>query len=92
MKLGRLIALDRTENLLHAEKGLRVELLLDGPLPENLRQWQQPADGEEVKLKLENYEQLAFVLQTLKYAEVEVKHMALPETDLEEVFVKMMHK
>ena len=43
-------------------------------------------------LKLDDYEQLAFVLQTLKYAGVKVKHMQLPETDLEDVFVKIMRK
>ena len=92
MKQGRLVALDSTEHLLHAEKGLRVELLLGGALPENLRQWQQAANDETIRLKLDNYEQLAFVLQTLKYAGVEIKHMALPETDLEDVFVQMMHQ
>ncbi len=91
MKQGKLVALDTTEQLLHAEKGLRVELLLDGELPDNLRQWQQPSE-EGVLLKLDDYEQLAFVLQALKYSGVTVKHLALPETDLEEVFVKMMHK
>ncbi|MDO5640472.1 MAG: ABC transporter ATP-binding protein [Neisseria sp.] len=93
MKQGRLVALDTTEHLLHSEKGLRVELVLDGALPENLRQWQQSAEeGEGVLLRLEDYEQLAFVLQTLKYAGVKVKHLSLPETDLEDVFVKMMHR
>lgn len=92
MKQGRLVALDSTEHLLHAEKGLRVELLLGGALPENLRQWQQAAHDDTILLKLDNYEQLAFVLQTLKYAGVEIKHMALPETDLEDVFVQMMHQ
>ncbi|UOO82020.1 ABC transporter ATP-binding protein [Uruburuella testudinis] len=92
MKQGALVALDTTEHLLHAEAGLRVELLLDGALPENLRQWQQAADDGNVLLRLDDYEQLAFVLQTLKYAGVKVKHLSLPETDLEDVFVQMMHR
>ncbi|MFV2030174.1 ABC transporter ATP-binding protein [Neisseria sp. S1] len=93
MKQGELVALDATENLLHAEKGIRVELLLNGSLPENLHQW-LAGTGKDgvVPLKLDDYEQLAFVLQTLKYAGIEVKHMALPETDLEDIFVQMMHK
>ena len=61
-------------------------------LPDNLRAWQQPAADDTVLLKLDDYEQLAFVLQTLKYAGVKVKHMQLPETDLEDVFVKIMRK
>ena len=92
MKQGVLVALDSTEHLLHAEKGLRVELLLEGALPDNLRAWQQPSNDDTVLLKLDDYEQLAFVLQTLKYAGVKVKHMQLPETDLEDVFVKIMRK
>ena len=92
MKQGVLVALDSTEHLLHAEKGLRVKLLLEGALPDNLRAWQQPSNDDTVLLKLDDYEQLAFVLQTLKYAGVKVKHMQLPETDLEDVFVKIMRK
>ncbi|MDO1510964.1 MULTISPECIES: ABC transporter ATP-binding protein [unclassified Neisseria] len=90
LKHGELVALDETEHLLHNEKGLRVALLLGGALPENLQQWRIPQENDAVLLKLEDYDQLAFVLQTLKYAGVEVKHLSLPETDLEDVFVQMM--
>ncbi|VEJ22174.1 ABC transporter ATP-binding protein [Neisseria animaloris] len=90
LKHGELVALDKTEHLLRNEKGLRVELLLGGALPENLQQWQVPQENDAVLLKLEDYDQLAFVLQTLKYADVEVKHLSLPKTDLEDVFVQMM--
>ncbi|OSI15039.1 ABC transporter ATP-binding protein [Neisseria dumasiana] len=91
MKQGRLIALDKTENLLQSEQGVRAEMLLgEGTLPDNLRQWLVSKDNGQVLFKLDDYDQLAFVLQTLKYAGVEVKHMSLPETDLEDVFVQMM--
>mgnify|MGYP003346855676 CR=1 FL=1 len=50
---GVLVALDSTEHLLHAEKGLRVELLLEGALPDNLRAWQQPSNDDTVLLKLD---------------------------------------
>lgn len=90
LKQGRLAALDKTENLLRSEPGVRAELLLGGALPENLRQWLVREENGRMLFKLDNYDQLAFVLQTLKYAGVEVKHLAMPETDLEEVFVKIM--
>lgn len=90
MKQGELVALDRTENLLQSEQGLRVDMLLNGALPDNLRQWLVSEGDGQFLFRLEDYDQLAFVLQTLKYAGVEVKHMSLPETDLEDVFVKMM--
>ncbi|MDO5069266.1 MAG: ABC transporter ATP-binding protein [Neisseria zoodegmatis] len=90
MKQGELVALDRTENLLQSEQGLRVEMLLNGALPDNLRQWLVSEGDGQFLFRLDDYDQLAFVLQTLKYAGVNVKHMSLPETDLEDVFVKMM--
>ena len=78
---------------MHTEKGVRVELLLGGELPETLHQWLDPQkSGETINLMLEDYDQLAFVLQTLKYAHIEVKQLSLPETDLEDVFVKIMRK
>ena len=91
MKQGELVSLDSTEHLLHAEKGVRVELVLSADLPENLLQWQVSQEKGTFLLRLENYDQLAFVLQTLKSAQVDVKHLSLPETDLEEVFVNMMN-
>lgn len=90
MKQGELVALDRTENLLQSEQGLRVDMLLNGALPDNLRQWLVSEGDGQFLFRLDDYDQLAFVLQTLKYAGVNVKHMSLPETDLEDVFVKMM--
>ncbi|UOO76832.1 ABC transporter ATP-binding protein [Neisseria sp. Dent CA1/247] len=90
MKQGELVALDRTENLLQSEQGLRVDMLLNGTLPDNLRQWLVSEGDGQFLFRLDDYDQLAFVLQTLKYAGVNVKHMSLPETDLEDVFVKMM--
>ena len=93
LKQGELVALDHTSNLLHAEKGIRIELLLNGELPDTLQQWLDLSrSGDTLHLKLDDYDQLAFVLQTLKYAQIEVKHLSLPETDLEDVFVQMMHK
>lgn len=91
LKQGRLVALDKTENLLQNEQGVRAEILLGaGTLPDNLRQWLVSEGNGQAVFKLDNYDQLAFVLQTLNYAGVEVKHLSLPETDLEDVFVKMM--
>ncbi|HFC8543522.1 ABC transporter ATP-binding protein [Neisseria weaveri] len=90
MKQGRLVALDKTENLLQEEQGLHIELQLDGNLPENLRQWLLSEQNRRYLLRLDDYDQLAFVLQTVKYAGIGVQHLALPETDLEDVFVKLM--
>lgn len=91
MKQGRLVALDSTDNLLHAEQGVRVSLQLSAALPDGLRSLMigdERPDGQ-VLLKLDDYQRLGEVLATLKNHGVTVQHMALPETDLEDVFVKL---
>lgn len=92
MKQGELIALEETSQLLHSETGLHAEFVLSAPLPDNLTQWQNGGSPTAPLLKLDSYDQLAFVLQTLKYANITIKELHLPETDLEDVFVRMMNK
>ncbi|MRN38147.1 ABC transporter ATP-binding protein [Neisseria sp. N95_16] len=89
MKQGRLVALDSTEHLLHAEQGVRVALQLSAPLPAALQPWLTGEQDGNLLLKLDDYNRLGEVLATLKSAGIEVLHMALPETDLEDVFVKL---
>ncbi|PJO79076.1 ATP-binding cassette domain-containing protein [Neisseria brasiliensis] len=89
MKQGRLVALDSTEHLLHAEQGVRVVLQLSAPLPAALSPWLTGEQDGNLLLKLDDYNRLGEVLATLKSAGIEVLHMALPETDLEDVFVKL---
>ncbi|QEY25490.1 ABC transporter ATP-binding protein [Neisseria zalophi] len=91
LKQGELVALDNTANLLHTEQKLCAELLINGNLPDNLRHWLVSEENGSVVLKLDDYDQLAFVLQTLKYSGIEVKNLSLPQTDLEDVFVRMMN-
>lgn len=90
MKQGRLIALDSTEHLLHAEKGVRVELQLSGGLPAELQPLLVGHKDGNMVFKLNDYNQLGGVLQTLAQAGIRILHMSMPETDLEEVFVKLM--
>ncbi|ASK27281.1 ABC transporter ATP-binding protein [Neisseria chenwenguii] len=89
LKHGSLVALDTTDHLLHEEKGLRVALQLSDGLPDVLRPLQIGGKDGEILLKLNDYNELSGVLDTLKTAGVGVQHMALPETDLEEVFMKL---
>lgn len=89
MKQGRLVALDSTEHLLRAEQGVRVALQLSAPLPAALAPWLGGEQDGRFLLKLDGYDRLGEVLATLKSAGIEVLHMALPETDLEDVFVKL---
>ena len=90
MKHGELIALDSTANLLKSGQGVRVALLLSSALPVALQKWQVPSEGENTVLQLEEYAQLAYVLSTLQYEKIEVKHLSILENDLEQVFLKLM--
>ncbi len=91
MKHGELLALDKTENLLHSEQGVRIEININNKLPENLHKWLQNSDGNTHTLQLDDYAQLAFVLSTLQYDNVDLKNLSVLENDLEQVFLKMMH-
>ncbi|MCS4534299.1 ABC transporter ATP-binding protein [Neisseria montereyensis] len=91
LKQGELVALDNTADLLQSDQKLYAELLINGTLPDNLRPWLVSENNGSVVLKLDDYDQLAFVLQTLKYSGIEVKNLSLPQTDLEDVFVRMMN-
>ena len=90
MKQGRLVALESTEHLLHAEKGVRVELQLSGDLPAVLQPWLVGNKDGNMVFRLNDYNQLGSILQTLAQADIRILHMSMPETDLEDVFVKLM--
>ncbi|EGZ51103.1 ABC transporter ATP-binding protein [Neisseria wadsworthii] len=89
MKQGAMVALDKTENLLQGEKGVRVEMLLDATLPEALTGKIELADGMKYVLKLADYAELADVLIFLKTAGIRMIHLSVLEKDLEDVFTKL---
>ncbi|MDO4640683.1 MAG: ABC transporter ATP-binding protein [Neisseria sp.] len=89
MKKGRLAALDKTENLLHDEKGVRAEILLDAALPEILSGKVEQQNGLQYILRLASYSELADMLICLKTAGVGMVHMSILEKDLEQVFTKL---
>lgn len=92
MKHGELVALDSTANLLKTGQGIRIALLLSHPLPAALQKWQQGSEGDHIVLKLDDYAQLAYVLSTLQYDHIDVKHMNVLENDLEQVFLQLMQE
>jgi len=91
LKEGRLVALDRTENLLRGG-GRRLVLELDvAELPAALAPRLAGRDGVRFVLDLPDYGELESILSSLRQAGVEVRDMALSQADLEEVFLKIMH-
>jgi ABC-2 type transport system ATP-binding protein len=92
LKEGRLVALDRTENLLRGGGGRRLVLELDAAeLPASLRPRLTGRDGARFILDLPDYGDLEAILAGLRQAGVGVRDMALGQADLEEVFLKIMH-
>jgi ABC-2 type transport system ATP-binding protein len=93
LKEGRVIALDHTANLIHADAERRLELRLKPDLlPEDLRDLLlEQQDGRYV-LALPEYDRLEAILATLRQAGVQVEEMQLRQADLEDVFLRIMAK
>ena len=91
LKQGRIVALDRTENLLRLHSGCYVELRLGGALPAQLepRVSVRREDGAIV-LALDGYGAVETVMAALREARVAVQEMEILQPDLEEVFVQIM--
>jgi ABC-2 type transport system ATP-binding protein len=91
LKKGRLVALENKDKLLAHSTSREVALKLSGPLPEVLRSWLRMADEDRITLQLPDLAALETVLARLREAHVEVRELSIIETDLEDVFVKMMN-
>ena len=93
LKAGQIIALEDKATLLAQGKERELRLTLQpAQLPEALRKWLITQEGDDFILKLPSLGHLEEVLSGLRLANIYVRDMSLPETDLEHVFVAMMHK
>ena len=91
LKEGRIVALDRTERLLHGEADRRLELRLSpSRLPEALAGRLIRQEGQRFILALPEYEALTEILGALTAAGIRVEEMNLRQADLEDVFLKVM--
>lgn len=91
LKQGRIVALDRTENLLRAGGERRLELELEpARLPEALGPRLAGRDGTRFVLDLPDYAELESILACLREAGIGVRDMTVSQADLEEVFLKVM--
>lgn len=89
LKKGRLVALDSTQHLLHADQGIRVQLKLSAPLPDALKPQQTAGSENRIELKFSDHQQLADALQHIRQAGILVHDLKLPQTDLEDVFMRL---
>ena len=93
LKEGRVVALDRTVNLLMTAAERRLVLELDAPeLPAFLRTRLRAREGGRYVLDLPELADLEGILAGLRGAGIGVRDMALRQPDLEEVFLKVMNE
>ena len=93
LKQGRIVTLDKTENLLRLHSGCYVELRLGGALPAELEPLvkDRHEDGA-IRLALPEYSGVERVLAALREAQVTIQEMEIMQPDLEEVFVQIMRR
>ncbi len=94
LKQGRIVALDTTANLLRRFSGhtLRLRLAPGAALPQVLLPRLSVESGGEHVLALERCEDLESVLATLREAGCRIDDIEISKPDLEEVFVRVMHR
>jgi ABC-2 type transport system ATP-binding protein len=93
LKQGRVVALDRTANLLGRFGGGTVSLRLAGaPLPEALRPLLagEPGRDGRIALRLTDWQRLEPLLARLRESGCRIEEMEVAHTDLEDVFVRIM--
>jgi len=56
-----------------------------------LRPWLRKTDEDRILLQLPDFAALETVLSCLREARIEIRELSVIETDLEDVFVKMMN-
>ena len=93
LKQGRIVALDKTENLLRPHSGCYVELRLGGALPQQLETLvAERRDDGAIRLALPEYAEVERVMVALREARVTIQEMEIMQPDLEEVFVQIMRR
>jgi ABC-2 type transport system ATP-binding protein len=95
LKAGRIVALDRTANLLRRfSAGALVFSLADAPLPPSLadRVVPGPPDDPRLRLHIDDYEEIEGILAALRSGGCRIEEMEVAHTDLEDVFVSLMRE
>jgi ABC-2 type transport system ATP-binding protein len=93
MKEGRIVALDTTANLLRSVPGrsLRLRLVPD-LLPPLLEDLHPGREGAMHTLELRDFGQIGPIMDALRQAGITVQDMEIAVPDLEDVFVRIMHR
>jgi ABC-2 type transport system ATP-binding protein len=89
MKAGRIVALDTTQNLLSRFAGLTVRVSA-ARIPDDWQPRLLRREGDVYYLGLSNYAELERLLAAMREGGIAIDELALAETDLEQVFLRIM--
>ena len=92
LKQGKIVAMDTTQHLLNAfsERVLRVKL--DGDLPPAMMESRSKQESAWHFFEIHDYAEVETKLAELRNAGAHIVNLEVAEPDLEEVFVKLMHR
>jgi len=91
LKAGRVVALDSTQNLLSRVAGLTCRVVASR-LPDAWVARVVRHEGRVFHIALDSYRDLELLLASLREANIAIDELALEETDLEQVFLKIMRE
>ena len=89
LKLGRVVALDRTANLLAGTASTMLRFKTDQPLPPALAT-QARVTGRIVQLKAHDAAEVETLLAALRAGGIKVEDLEIGRADLEDVFLEIM--
>lgn len=92
MKLGKIVAMDTTDRLLNAFSARVLRVRIDGELPSSLIAARTRQAGAWHHFAIHDLAEVEARLAALRSAGVHVTNMEVAEPDLEEVFLKLMHR
>ena len=92
LKLGRVVALDSTPNLLKRVHHLFLRVRLDGQLPGEPRALEHGSTADAHVLRLKTYDDVEHALSCIRRAGRRIEEMELAQPDLEDAFVDVMRR
>ena len=90
LKLGRIVALDRTSDLLSGRASTMLRFKTDAALPASLAE-QSRVTGRIVQIKAHDAAEVETILAALRAAQVPVEDLEIGRADLEDVFLELMN-
>jgi ABC-2 type transport system ATP-binding protein len=91
LKAGRVVALDSTQNLLSRVSGITCRVVASR-LPDAWVARVVRHEGRVFHVALDSYGDLELLLASLRESNIAIDELALEETDLEQVFLKIMRE